>query len=84
VGKVKEKDRNVMKGEIRTKKDERKGKERMEEGKLIQKANVRIQERRERTKKIKLYAPHHEDVLGSGGIAPSFLTSALDGAEWST
>jgi hypothetical protein len=25
----------------------------------------------------------HEDTLGSRGIAPSFLTSALDGSEWS-
>jgi hypothetical protein len=39
--------------------------------------------------KVKLYlalinqAPHHEDVLGSGDIAPPFLTSALDGGEWS-
>jgi hypothetical protein len=28
-------------------------------------------------------APRHEDVLGSGGIVPAFLTSALDGCEWS-
>jgi hypothetical protein len=28
-------------------------------------------------------APRHEDVCGSEGIAPSFLTSALDGGEWS-
>jgi hypothetical protein len=27
---------------------------------------------------------HHEDMWGSGGIAPPFLTSALHGAEWST
>jgi hypothetical protein len=27
-------------------------------------------------------APRHDDVPGSGGIAPSFLTSALDGDEW--
>jgi hypothetical protein len=26
----------------------------------------------------------HEDIWGSGGIAPPFLTSALDGGEWST
>jgi hypothetical protein len=26
----------------------------------------------------------HEDVWGSGGIAPSFLTSALVGGEWSS
>jgi hypothetical protein len=26
----------------------------------------------------------HEDMLGSESIAPSFLTSALDGNEWST
>jgi hypothetical protein len=26
--------------------------------------------------------PCHEDVEGSGGIAPLFLTSALDGGEW--
>jgi hypothetical protein len=25
-------------------------------------------------------APLHEDVLGSGGIAPGILTSALDGS----
>jgi hypothetical protein len=25
----------------------------------------------------------HEDVWGSGGIAPTFLTSALHGDEWS-
>jgi hypothetical protein len=25
----------------------------------------------------------HEDIWGSGGIAPPFLTSALDGGEWS-
>jgi hypothetical protein len=25
----------------------------------------------------------HEDVWGSGGIAPPFLISALDGGEWS-
>jgi hypothetical protein len=29
------------------------------------------------------YAPRSEDVWKSGGIAPSFLTSALDGSEWS-
>jgi hypothetical protein len=28
--------------------------------------------------------PRHEDVSGSSGIAPPFLTSALDGGEWST
>jgi hypothetical protein len=28
-------------------------------------------------------APRHEDVLGSGDIAPSFFNSALDGGEWS-
>jgi len=28
--------------------------------------------------------PRHEDVLGSVGIAPRVLTSALDGGEWST
>jgi hypothetical protein len=28
-------------------------------------------------------APRHEDVWGNGGIAPPFLTSALDGGEWS-
>jgi hypothetical protein len=26
--------------------------------------------------------PHLEDVWGSGGIVPPFLTSALDGGEW--
>jgi hypothetical protein len=25
---------------------------------------------------------HHEDVRGSGGIVPLFLTSALEGGEW--
>jgi hypothetical protein len=29
------------------------------------------------------YALFHDDLWGSGGIAPSFLTSALDGGEWS-
>jgi hypothetical protein len=29
-------------------------------------------------------APCHEDIRGSGVIAPLFLTSALDGGEWST
>jgi hypothetical protein len=24
----------------------------------------------------------HEDIWGSGGIAPPFLTSELDGSEW--
>jgi hypothetical protein len=28
-------------------------------------------------------APRHENICGIGGIAPSFLTSALDGDEWS-
>jgi hypothetical protein len=27
--------------------------------------------------------PCYEDVWGSGGIAPTFLISALDGGEWS-
>jgi hypothetical protein len=26
----------------------------------------------------------HEGILGSGGLAPLFLTSALDGGEWSS
>jgi hypothetical protein len=26
--------------------------------------------------------PRHEDIWGSGGIAPPFLASALDGGEW--
>jgi hypothetical protein len=26
---------------------------------------------------------NHEDIWGSGGIAPPFLTSAVDGDEWS-
>jgi hypothetical protein len=40
-------------------------------------------------KKVKLslclisYALCHEDVSGNGGIAPPFLTSVLDGGEWS-
>jgi hypothetical protein len=29
-------------------------------------------------------APRHEDVGGSGGMPPAFLTSALDGGEWPT
>jgi hypothetical protein len=29
-----------------------------------------------------LTSPHHEDILGRGGIAPPFLTSPLDGSEW--
>jgi hypothetical protein len=28
-------------------------------------------------------APRHEDVCGSGGVTPQFLTSTLDGNEWS-
>jgi hypothetical protein len=28
-------------------------------------------------------ASHHEDMPGNRGIAASFLTSALDGSEWS-
>jgi hypothetical protein len=28
-------------------------------------------------------APLHKDVWGSVGIVPTFLTSALDGGEWS-
>jgi hypothetical protein len=28
-------------------------------------------------------APHRENILGSGGIAPPFLISAQDGGEWS-
>jgi hypothetical protein len=27
-------------------------------------------------------APRHEDIWGSGGIAPPLMTSALDGGEW--
>jgi hypothetical protein len=40
-------------------------------------------------KKVKLslclinYALCHEDILGSGGTAPPFLTSALHGGDWS-
>jgi hypothetical protein len=30
------------------------------------------------------YAPRHEDVWGNEGIAPSFLTSALDGGDRSS
>jgi len=38
--------------------------------------------------KLKLFlcfnwAPRHEGEVGSGGIAPRILTSALDGGEWS-
>jgi hypothetical protein len=29
-------------------------------------------------------APRHEDVLGTGGITPPFLTSAVDESEWSS
>jgi hypothetical protein len=29
------------------------------------------------------YALCHEDAWGTGGIAPPFLTSALDGGDWS-
>jgi hypothetical protein len=29
------------------------------------------------------YAPNHEDAWGNNGIAKLFLTSALDGHEWS-
>jgi hypothetical protein len=29
------------------------------------------------------YALCHEDIWGSGGIAPPFFASALDGGEWS-
>jgi hypothetical protein len=29
------------------------------------------------------YAPRHDDTWGTGGITPPFLTSALDGGEWS-
>jgi hypothetical protein len=28
-------------------------------------------------------APRQEDLWGSGGLAPTFLTSALDGGKWS-
>jgi hypothetical protein len=28
------------------------------------------------------YALYHKDIWGSGGVAPSFFTSALDGVEW--
>jgi hypothetical protein len=40
-------------------------------------------------KKVKMslyimnYAPRHEDVWGTGSIAPQFLISVLDGGEWS-
>jgi hypothetical protein len=30
-----------------------------------------------------LYLFYHEDTWGSGGIAPPFLTSALERGEWS-
>jgi hypothetical protein len=33
--------------------------------------------------KVKIEAPRHEDVWGSGCIAPPFLASALDGDNWS-
>jgi hypothetical protein len=29
------------------------------------------------------YAICHEDICGNGGVASLFLTSALDGGEWS-
>jgi hypothetical protein len=34
-------------------------------------------------KKLSTWALYHEDMWGSGGIASPFLTSALDGGEWS-
>jgi hypothetical protein len=30
-----------------------------------------------------IQTPHHEDMLRSGSVTPSFLTSALEGGEWS-
>jgi hypothetical protein len=37
--------------------------------------------------KLSLYlrnsTPHYDDIWGSGGIDPPFLTLALDGGEWS-
>jgi hypothetical protein len=39
--------------------------------------------------KVKLFpclitsAPSHKDVWGNGDVAPVFLTSALDGVQWS-
>jgi hypothetical protein len=32
---------------------------------------------------LQLCSLRHEDIRESGGIAPTFLTSALDGGEWS-
>jgi hypothetical protein len=29
------------------------------------------------------FSPYHEDFWGSGHIVPTFLTSTLDGGEWS-
>jgi hypothetical protein len=37
---------------------------------------------RSQKKKVKL--SRHEDASGSGGVAPPFLTLALDEGEWST
>jgi hypothetical protein len=34
-------------------------------------------------KKVNLSLLCHEDIWESGGIAPPFLTSVLDGGEWS-
>jgi hypothetical protein len=33
---------------------------------------------------LNLYVSRHEDVSGNASIAPLFMTSALDGVEWST
>jgi hypothetical protein len=33
--------------------------------------------------KVKGKVPRHDDIWGSGGITPPFLTSALEGGEWS-
>jgi len=30
-----------------------------------------------------IYAPHHEDVRGSGGITRAFLIFAVEWGEWS-
>jgi hypothetical protein len=35
------------------------------------------------SRKYKGAVPHHQDLMGGWGIAPPFLTSALDVSEWS-
>jgi hypothetical protein len=42
-----------------------------------------LKELRKLSLNLTTQAPCREDVRGSGGMAPTFLTSALDGGEWS-